>query len=139
MAMTGARRMTTALGLVRETPPDAVLDRIGTGTHLHMTSRARTSASELAHWGYGAAGAVTFGSLPPALRGSRLAGPVFGLGVWLVFETVIARVFRLQRTGGRRERAALAADHILYGLLIARPRPATDSGGDPVDRAAQTR
>jgi hypothetical protein len=58
----------------------------------------------------------------------RWAGPIYGLLIWLGFELGLAPLLGLREARERRlvERAALAADHLLYGLVLseirARPR-----------------
>jgi hypothetical protein len=83
---------------------------------------------ELAHWGYGAAGGAVFGALPDGVRRQPWAGPAYGFAVWLGFEAAIAPALGLRQAEQLRaaERAALAADHLLYGFVLselrARPR-----------------
>ena len=86
-----------------------------------MSPAVRGAATELAHWGYGALGGAAFALLPESLRSRRAAGPLFGLAIWVGFERVIAPLLGLRREG-RRVRAALAADHVLYGVLVAEAR-----------------
>ena len=89
--------------------------------------RRRRAAIELAHWGYGGGGGAVFAALPAGLRRLPLAGPVYGLAVWAGFEAVLAPALGLSQAKEPRpaERAALAADHLLYGLILAefRQRP----------------
>ena len=89
-----------------------------------MPRGRRASAVELAHWGYGAAGGATFAILPARLRRRAWAGPAYGLVVWLGFEAVIAPVLGLKQATQPRvaERLALAADHLLYGLVLSEMR-----------------
>jgi len=116
IAMSGVRSLTTGLGLVRMTPPEEI------GTHgaapllARVPPERRAAALELAHWSYGGLGGAVFGALP--LRG-RTAGVVYGLGLWALFEAVVAPA--LGAPGRERpasERLALAADHVLYGLVL---------------------
>ncbi len=126
MAMSGMRQMTTGLGWLERIPPEEVLNDEGPSGR----PRAR-AAVELAHWTYGSAGGAAFGLLPTALRRSRLAGPVYGLAVWLTFELGIAPVLGV-RSADRRtvvSRLALAADHVLYGVVVAGQR-ATETPDD---------
>ena len=87
----------------------------------------RRAAIELAHWSYGAVGGAAFALLPDDVRRTRWAGPAYGLLVWAGFELCLAPVLGLKRAKQQRavERAALAADHLLYGLVLSeiRARP----------------
>jgi hypothetical protein len=66
-----------------------------------------------------------FGMLPGAVRRRRWAGPVYGLVVWLGFELGIAPALGLSQAKRVRavDRLALAADHLLYGLVRSGTRP----------------
>jgi hypothetical protein len=85
------------------------------------------AVEELAHWAYGAGGGVAFAALPEAVRGRAWAGPLYGLALWLGFELVLAPLLRLShhQRHGVVARLALAADHMVYGLVLAelRERP----------------
>lgn len=124
--MTGIRRVTTGVGLVDKPPPE----RIATDAFPHLLARVaadrRDEAIELAHWGYGAAAGAAFGVLPPGLRRHLWAGPLYGLAIWLTFEAGVApMLLGIGHTKNRRlrERVAIAADHVVYGLVLAaRPR-----------------
>jgi hypothetical protein len=89
--------------------------------------RRRRAAIELAHWTYGAIGGGAFAVLPARLRRHAWAGPAYGLVVWIGFEVCLAPVLGLKQARRQRaiERAALAADHVLYGLVLSeiRARP----------------
>jgi hypothetical protein len=128
MAMTGMRNFTVHVGIVNETPPDAILRRRASGLLKQVPEDRRRATIELAHWAYGAGGGVAFGLLPDAVRLKAWAGPLYGLAVWLGFELGIAPLLGLPQAEKPRpvERAGLAADHLLYGLLLsetrARPR-----------------
>jgi hypothetical protein len=65
-----------------------------------------------------------FGALPRGLRRRPWAGPVYGLAVWLGFEMGIAPTLGLSQAKRVRlvDRLALAADHLLYGLVLSEPR-----------------
>lgn len=123
MAMTGVRAVTQSLGLVSQAPPEAVLER---GTGADLTERAGSPGRELlvqsAHWAYGAFGGAVFGSMPDAVRRRAWAGPIYGILLWLAFETAISPVLKLPREGSRSERIALLADHLLYGLVLSEIR-----------------
>jgi hypothetical protein len=129
MAMTGMRVLTIELGLLKETPPHGIVRQRGRRLIRRAPRRHRRAVVELAHWGYGAAGGVGFALLPRAMRSQRRwVGPIYGLLIWLGFELGIAPLLGLREARESRlvERGALAADHLLYGLVLseirARPR-----------------
>lgn len=127
MAMTGIRAATGGLDIVQDIPPQAII-RQRLLPPLRKVPRARRDALiELAHWGYGGAGGAVYGALPAAIRNRWWTGAGYGIAIWLGFELVIAPALKLQRPRrGRRLRqhAALAADHLLYGLVVSEIRPA---------------
>ncbi len=128
MAMTGMRVFTRDLGIVKQTPPEAIAKQRARGVMRRVPRNRRRATVELAHWGYGAVGGAMFGLLPKSLRRRAWAGPAYGLLAWLGFELALAPVLGLKqakRLGGAVERAALAVDHLLYGLVLseARRRP----------------
>lgn len=127
MAMTGMRVMTTELGLLEQTPPEAVSRQRARGLRALLRRaprRQRTGLVEAAHWAFGAGGGAAFGTLPRTLRHRRWAGPLYGLVVWLGFELGIAPALKLTQSKRLRpiDRLALAADHLLYGVVISEPR-----------------
>jgi len=128
MAMTGMRTLTVALGLVQQTPPQAIVRQRARGLIRRIPRRRRRAAIELMHWGYGAAGGVGFGLLPKSLHRRRWAGPLYELLLWLSFELGLAPLLGPEQAKRVRpaERTALAADHLLYGFVLsetrARPR-----------------
>ena len=124
MAMTGMRVVTTELGLVEQTPPDAVGRQRVRGVRALLRRaprRQRRGLVEVAHWAFGAGGGAAFGALPDAVRRRPWAGPVYGLVLWLGFELGIAPVLGLSQATRLRpvDRLALAADHLLYGLVLS--------------------
>lgn len=123
MAMTGVRSLTTQLGIVRLTPPDE-LGRHGAGAPLLqlVPPERRGAALELAHWAYGALGGAAFALLPHRARSSKAVGTAYGLALWALFEAAIAPVAGADRERPIEERAALAADHVLYGLVLTSSR-----------------
>lgn len=128
MAMTGMRTLTQSVGIVRESPPEAIA-RQRVKRLRAVPRKYRRATIELAHWGYGAAGGAAFGALPAAVRRRRRwTGPLYGLAVWAGFELVLAPALGLSHARERRlvERVAFAADHLLYGLILSevRARPA---------------
>ena len=124
MAMTGMRSLTVSLGLVKETPPRAIVRQTSKGLFRVVPKGLRRAAIELMHWGYGAAGGAAFALLPEDVRRKRGAGPVYGVVLWLGFELVQAPLMGLKQAKELRpvERAALAVDHLLYGLVLAETR-----------------
>jgi hypothetical protein len=121
-AMTGMRALTVSLGLVDQPPPDAIAEH---GRLLDkVPPERRRAAVELAHWAYGAQGGAMFAMLPAFVRRRALAGPVYGLALWLGFELGIAPLLGLRHATDPRlaQRAAIAADHALYGLVLSEMR-----------------
>jgi hypothetical protein len=130
MAMTGMRVLTTELGLVEQTPPAAVSRQRARGVRALLRRaprKQRRGMVEVAHWTFGAAGGAAFGALPDAVRHRRWAGPAYGLVVWLGFELALAPLLGLSQATRVRpvDRLALAADHLLYGLVLSGGRRST--------------
>jgi hypothetical protein len=123
MAMTGLRAVTEGLGLLEEPPPDAIAKRGVPSLFARVPPEYRAAAVELSHWAFGATAGAAFALLPERVRRRRLAGPAYGLVVWLAFETVLAPALGLRvESRPARERLALALDHALYGAVVgARP------------------
>ncbi len=123
MAMAGMRRITRGFGLLPKVPPEEVFEEGIPGALGQIPVEHRDEAVELAHWGYGAVAGAAFALLPRRARGGSLAGAAYGPATWLAFEAGVAPLLRLrtprQRTAA--ERAALVADHLLYGLVLAPP------------------
>jgi len=121
MAMSGLRRLTTGLGLIQEEPPEQIAREGVPGLLERVPPDLRAEVIELAHWTYGGVGGAAFGALPTAVRRQSWAGPAYGLATWLFFEVAVAPLLGLRRTRESRpfERAAIAADHVLYGLVVA--------------------
>ena len=124
MAMTGMRAFTVDLGIVEQTPPEAIFKQRARGLIRKVPRRRRRAAIELAHWGYGAAGGVAFAALPEVLRRRAWAGPIYGIATWLGFEAALAPALGLSQAAKPRplERTALAADHLLYGFVLSETR-----------------
>ena len=139
MAMTGMRVLTVNLGIVKQTPPQAILKQKARGLMALVPRKKRRAAVELFHWGYGAGGGAAFALLPDGVRRQPWAGPVYGLAIWLSFELGIAPALGLSQSKQMRpvDRAGLAADHLLYGLVLneGRRQPqeqsATGTGAGP--------
>jgi hypothetical protein len=124
MAMTGMRAFTVDLGIVEQTPPEAILKQKARGLIRQIPRKHRRATIEAVHWGYGAGGGVAFRMLPDGVRRRAWAGPVYGLFVWLAFELGIAPLLGLSQAKRLRavERTALAVDHVLYGLVLSEIR-----------------
>ena len=127
MAMTGMRVLTVNLGIVDQPPPQAIFKQKARGLMAAVPRKKRRAAIELFHWGYGAAGGAVFALLPDGIRRQPWFGPIYGLGIWVTFELGIAPALGLRQSKQLRpvDRAGLAADHLLYGLVLneGRPRP----------------
>ncbi|GLY67855.1 hypothetical protein [Amycolatopsis taiwanensis] len=127
MSMSGMRLLTTRVGLVGQTPPEMVAFEHAPKIICRMSPGQRDGLIVLMHWAYGAGGGTVFGLLPDRVRLKPWAGPIFGAALWLLFEVVLVPVLGLQARRGKalRERAALAADHLLYGAILSefRRRP----------------
>jgi hypothetical protein len=124
MAMTGMRAFTVDLGIVQQTPPEAIFKQRARGLIRKVPRRRRRAALELAHWGYGAAGGAAFAALPQSLRQRAWAGPIYGFLAWLGFEAGLAPALGLTQATKLRltERVALAVDHLLYGFVLSETR-----------------
>jgi hypothetical protein len=121
MAMSGMRELTVGLGIVDQTPPQAILKQKARGLLRRIPRRRRRAAIEVLHVGVGTAGGTGFAALPDVVRRRRWAGPLYGLAIWLGFELGVAPLLGLSRS--KRvpvaERVSLAADHVLYGLILS--------------------
>jgi len=129
MAMTGMRTWTVYAGILEQTPPQAIANqRRVQGWLRHIPRDRRRAAIELVHWTYGAAGGAVFGLVPDRARQAAWAGPVYGLALWLGFEFALAPALGSKQAKRPRpvDRAVLAADHLLYGVVLSeghrRPR-----------------
>jgi hypothetical protein len=131
MAMTGMRTFTADLGLVRETPPQSIAKkRRPTGLLSYVPKSRRRAFVELIHWSVGVTGGAIFGALPDPLRRTPWFGPVYGLGILLSYDFGIAPLLGLKqaRSPKATEQAALIADHLLYGLVLAGGERAAEPG-----------
>ena len=127
MTMTGMRVITTELGLLEQTPPQAIARQRARGARWLLRRaprRQRAALVEAAHWAFGAGGGAAFGALPRSVRRRPWAGPAYGLVVWLSFELGIAPALGLSQAKRLRpvDRVALAADHLLYGVVLSEMR-----------------
>jgi hypothetical protein len=130
-AMTGMRAFTVDVGLVDQTPPQAIAKQRARGVLRRIPRGRRRAAIELAHWTYGAVGGAAYAVLPAGIRRQPWSGPVYGLLVWVGFELCLAPVLGLKQAKKQRavERAALAADHLLYGLVLSEIRARPQESG----------
>lgn len=130
MTMTALRQVTTGLGLVEQTPPDAILKQRAFGVVVRtprlafFLARRQVALVEILHWLYGGAAGAAFSRLPSSMRTHRWAGPAYGLTTWLAFELSLAPVLGLDQARRIRpiERVMFAVDHLLYGVVLARDR-----------------
>ena len=119
--MTGLRKVTENLGLIEETPPKAIFRQKSKGLARLVPRGKREAAIAIAHWGYGAAAGAAYGAFPAGVRERPESGPAYGLAVWVGFEALLAPLLGLEQAKQSRplERAALAADHLLYGYVLS--------------------
>ncbi|HEY8479654.1 MAG TPA: hypothetical protein VIL71_07475 [Spirillospora sp.] len=119
MAMTGVRTVTAAIGPREQTPPEAIVDQRLPFLRA-LPERHRGAVTELLHWAYGTAGGVMYGCLPRRVRAHPVAGPLFGLGIWIAFEAGIAPALRVRHAHehGVAWRVGTALDHLLYGVIV---------------------
>ena len=136
MAMTGMRTLTENLGIVGDTPPEAIFrQRLRwviavlpkgkrKGLKGLVSPGKSKAAMETVHLGFGVAAGAVFGALPPGVRRSPWAGPAYGVAVWLGYELGMAPALGLEHSGKRKplEHVAFAADHVLYGLVLSESR-----------------
>jgi len=125
LAMTAVRRLTTRVGLVERTPPERVAHEGFPGLLAQVPPRHRGAAILAAHVAFGAVAGAVFRTLPNGVRARRWSGPAYGLAIWAAYEAGVAPlVLRVERRRNRpvAERVAIAADHALYGLVLASRR-----------------
>jgi uncharacterized membrane protein YagU involved in acid resistance len=116
MAMTGMRVFAQHLGLIRDDPPTRMV-RKKKGRHPRWVV-------ELVHWAMGGVFGIVFGLLPENVRRRAWSGPIYGLLVWMGFDSVVAPALGLKQRGWPkgRERAVFIADHLLYGFVLSEMR-----------------
>jgi len=124
MAMTGVRVFALHAGLIREDPPSRLSRKQARGLLKLVPRKRRRVVIELVHWAMGGVFGIVFGLLPDGIRRKRWSGPVYGLLVWLGFDTVVAPALGLtERSWPKgRERAVFMADHVLFGLVLSEQR-----------------
>ncbi|MGI8312678.1 hypothetical protein [Saccharopolyspora hattusasensis] len=120
MAMTGIRTVTGNIGLVHETPPEAIVGQHAPESVHRLAEEHRAALTETAHWFYGALAGLGYRLLPRKIRARRWCGPAYGLVIWLVFEGIIAPLLAVRPA--RRKllgRLLIALDHAVYGIVVA--------------------
>ena len=124
MAMTGMRTLTGNLGLVERPPPHAIIRQRAASLLRRVPRRRRRSAIELAHWGYGAVGGIEFALFRSPCAGSPGRVRSTGWPCGWASKPGSRRHSDSSRpaSGGPIERVALAADHLLYGLVLSEIR-----------------
>lgn len=138
MAMTGLRTLAQGVGLVRETPPEAifrqrlslVMAAMPRGRREMLKAafvpRRRRALMEAAHVAFGAVAGAGYGALPAQMRQAPWSGPVYGLLVWSGYQLGMAPALGLSHSRRLKpaEQATFVVDHVLYGLVLAEPRRA---------------
>ncbi len=121
--MTGLRRVTIGLGLLRKPPPEEIATEGVPRLLARIPPGKRGAAIELAHWSFGALASVGYVFLPERLLRRRASGPLYGLAIWALYVATVAPLFEADRAADRTtgDRIALALDHALYGVIIQRP------------------
>lgn len=130
MTMTALRQVTIGLGLVEQTPPDAILKQRAFGFVVRdprlafLLATRQVALVELAHWLYGAVGGAAFARLPQSMRTHEWAGPAYGLATWVAFELQVAPVLGLEQARMIRpvEHLMFAVDHLLFGIVLVGDR-----------------
>jgi uncharacterized membrane protein YagU involved in acid resistance len=130
MAMTGVRVFFIRAGVVKEDPPARLSRKQAHGLLKRVPRRRRGAVVELVHWVVGAVLGVGFALLPPGIQRRLWAGPLYGLGVWMGFDAVVAPALGLSQGDWPkgRERAVFVVDHLLYGVILSsRAAPGRDA------------
>ncbi len=124
MAMSGTRALTSSLGLIEQTPPEAVLHQSAPAMMAKLPRQRQAAVAELAHWAFGVVAGAGFGLLPLGLRRYRWAGAAYGVVVLTGFEVGIAPALGLSQAQHARpvERVIFLADHLLFGIVLAPPQ-----------------
>ena len=122
MAMSGTRALTSSLGLIEQTPPEAVLHQSAPATMAKVPKQRQAAVAELAHWAFGVVAGAGFGLLPLGLCRYRWAGAAYGVVVLTGFEVGIAGARAVPGPTCRPvERVIFLADHLLFGIVLAPP------------------
>lgn len=129
MSMTGFRTLAAELGLLDQgTPPERMAEEAIPRLMAAVPSAMRPGVLDLLHLSYGGIGGAIYTVIPPRWRRHWVSGPLFGMTLWLGYNTVLVPLLRLHPNRSRRphEVAMLAMDHLLYGVIVGR------LGGRPV-------
>lgn len=122
MAMSGMRRLSTTLGLLERTPPEAIVQDQAPRLLQRVPVERRPALVEAAHLSYGTLGGMVFGLLPRRLRRRPWVGPAYGALFWTGYAAGIAPVLGLARSPQaerRTQQLVLLVDHVLYGVVVA--------------------
>lgn len=123
MAMSGLREFTRHVEFLEEPPPESILREQVLSRFTGAKEDEQRAGAELLHWSYGAAGGAVFAALPEEVRKAPVAGPAYGIVVWLGFELVVGPALGLDSERKRlRNRVALIVDHLLYGFVLSETR-----------------
>jgi uncharacterized membrane protein YagU involved in acid resistance len=116
MAMTGVRVFAVHAGLIREDPPSRMVRK--------RRGRRPRWVVELVHWSMGGLFGIGYGLLPEGVRRRVWSGPLYGLLVWLGFDSLVAPALGLKERDWPkgRERAVFVADHLLFGFVLGEMR-----------------
>jgi hypothetical protein len=129
MSMTGYRTLAAEFGLLDQgTPPERMADEAIPKLMAAVPEPMRPAVVDLLHLGYGALGGAVYTAVPQRWRRHWASGPAYGTALWLGYNAGIVPLLQLHPGRPRRphEVAMLAADHLLYGLVISR------LGGRPI-------
>jgi hypothetical protein len=121
LAMSGMRVFARDLGLVERTPPEEIAGKPASGLMEQVPAEHRRAAIGALHCLVGAAGGITYGALPDPVRQKAWSGPVWGVAIWMAYESVVAPALGLKhaRDVDASERATIVADHLLYGYILS--------------------
>jgi hypothetical protein len=121
MSMTGSRTLAAEFGLLDQgTPPERIADEAIPKLMAAVPESARPGVVDLLHLGYGALGGAVYTAVPQRWRRHWVSGPAYGMALWLGYNAAAVPLLRLHPDRSRRphEVVMLAADHLLYGLVI---------------------
>lgn len=123
MSMTGSRTLAAEFGLLGQgTPPERIADEAIPALLVPVPKQIRPGVVDVLHLGYGAFGGALYATFPERWRRHRASGPLFGMALWFVYNAGLVPLLRLHPDRPRRvhELAVLAADHMLYGVVVGR-------------------
>jgi hypothetical protein len=127
LAMTGMRQFAADVGLIEKTPPEEMAEN-AEGMMAKVPQDKRKAAVLGIHCAVGAAGGVSYGILPDPVRQKAWSGPLWGLAIWVGYEAGVAQLLNLKHAYDfpARERAAIIADHLLYGYVLSQTQRRPD-------------